>query len=453
MVLASNASNVVEFTPPIPDSPPHNIEVEQALLGGLLIDPEAFVHVESILIASEAFFYTPHQIIYRAIATLSEAGTSANLQMVVNYLGDRNLLQKCGGKLYLGQLHSSTLSATNLDALAQVVRDKWVRREMISLGANISRLGHQTHTPITNCIDQVHELVQALQLDSTPCGGALPIDNALMDIFERLSKREKPPVLETGLYDLDALSGGGLRRGNLVIAAGRASMGKTQLAVHLSYQVAINQKQPVVFFSAEMGAEELLCRFLALASGVDSKRLLSAQIYESEWELIASGIGILSDSSLRIDTTSNPSPAHMRTQIKRVQAELGLVGLVALDYLQMLGSSTTNQRWQEVDLITRECKAIAKDFDLPFLALAQVSRAVEGRNNKRPLLCDLRESGAIEQTADLVLMLYRDDYYNPVSPDRGTIEISVAKNRNGSTGTAKFLFDPSLSKFLNLAKR
>jgi replicative DNA helicase len=449
MALVPEPSNVVQFKPDT-HVPPQNIDAEIAILGGIMLDPEAYLRVESLL-RSEMFYVCAHGIIYKVMQYLAARSQPTDLIFVSNQLSDQDLLELVGGRSKLAAICSLTVSAVNIDRMAEIVRDKWVRRQMIQTGHKIRQLGFETETELSTVLDEAERLVFAISTDNTTADfRAKPCTDALLEIFQRLERGGEPPMLKTGLYDLDDIIGG-LRQGDLDIVAARSGLGKTQLGVYLAYQVAVVYQQPVVFFSAEMSREKLLCRFLAIDSGIDSARLLNNKIHDCEWGSLSRAISTLSESSLRIDEHPNPSPSHLRAEVQRVKSEFGTVGLVVLDYLQLLGNAGGSvNRVQELDAITRACKSIAKEFDVPFLALAQISRAVEGRNNKRPLISDLRESGAIEQTADVVLLLYRDDYYNSDTPDRGLMEIIVGKNRDGSSGTAKLLFDPSLSRFRNL---
>lgn len=455
MALSEQSNNVIQLptNSEVYELQPNNIDAEMAVLGGVMVDPEALNRVEPI-IRPEMFYVSAHGMIYQAMLRLLKLNRPADLLSVTNELRNRGLLKQIGGKSALAQLHCSSVSAINIDHHANVVRSHWVRRQIIRAGGEIQKLGYETQTELPDVLNKVEQTLYGVTEGSTHSTfGAKAPDSVLVKIYEQLSLGGEPPVLKTNLYDLDAMIGG-LRPGDLDIVAGRASMGKTQLGVFLAYQVAVVHSLPVVFFSAEMSEEKLMCRFLAIDSEIDSASLLNNRIIASQWEKLTKSLGTFSGGKLRIDEHPNPTPSHMRAQIQRTKSEFGEVGLVVLDYLQMLGSGNpTANRVQDLDNITKECKAIAKEFNVPFLALAQVNRSVEGRSSKRPLISDLRESGAIEQAADVILLLYRDDYYNPSTPDVGMIEIAVGKNRDGSTGTAKFLFDPSLSRFRNLAGR
>jgi replicative DNA helicase len=435
---------------PLLDLPPQNIDAEIAVLGGILTDPDALSRVESIL-RPEMFYVRAHGLIYKACVALAVAAQPTDLMFVTEYLRNNKLLETVGGMTAIANIHASTISAINVDAMAQLVRDKWLRRELIRGGNQIIKLGYEAQTDWTEVLAAAQKTMDTIACDCTSQFGASLAAEDFTTIYSQIEENTREEVLPTGLYDLDKMITG-LRRGDLDIIAGRASMGKTQLGVFLAHQVAVVQHKPVIFFSAEMNRGKLLRRFMALESGIDSALLLNNNISLSDWEKLAVAMDPLSSAPLFVDEHSNPSVAHMRAEVLRIQSQFGEIGLIVLDYLQMLGSSDARvNRTQDLDIITRGCKDIAKEFNVPFLALAQINRGVEGRSNKRPMISDLRESGGIEQAADVIMLLYRDDYYNPDTPDRGLIEISVGKNRDGSTGTAKFLFEPSLSRFRNLA--
>jgi replicative DNA helicase len=433
-----------------PALPPQNIDAEEGIIGGILLDPNAIARVAPIL-TPEMFYISSHQTIYQAASALHEQNKPTDIKQVADWLSDRQLLEPVGGLSKLAQLIERTVSAVNIDNLAEIVKDKYVRREIIAAGSQISLLGYKTASELEQCQAEAERLVYQIGVkNGQQQEGANLVADALVELYSQLEDGQQPPLLPTGLYDLDSLIGG-LRSQDLVIIAGRPSMGKTQIGVYLAHQAAVVQKRPVVFFSAEMGQEKLLCRFVAHVSGVDASRLLNRKIQNSDWGVLAQAVGILSQSQLRIDPTTNPTIAHMRCQLQKTVTEAGAIGLVVLDYLQLLGNGATN-RVQELDEIAKGCKALAKEFDVPFVALSQLNRGVENRTNKRPMLSDLRDSGAIEQTADVVLLLYRDEYYHPDTPDRGVMEIAVGKNRDGETGVAKVLFDPKVSGLRNLAR-
>jgi len=425
--------------------PPQNIEAEEAILGGILLDPEAISRVWDRLLP-EAFYISAHKEIYQAAQKLHSQGKPTDLLSLMAWLSVNNLLTRIGGKTKLAQLVDRTVSAVNIDALATLVMDKYLRRKLIQSGNEIVQLGYETQTELATVLDEAEQKVFSITQER-PQQGLVALSDTLIHTFQDIESRHQGialPGLPCGFYDLDAMTGG-FQRSDLIIVAGRPSMGKTSFALNLAHNVAAFHKLPVAIFSLEMSKEQLVQRLLASEAGIESNRLRAGRVSQNEWEPLSRAIGILSEMPVFIDDTPNITVTEMRSQARRLQAEQGgEMGLILLDYLQLMEGSGDN-RVQELSKITRE-------LNVPIIALSQLSRGVESRNNKRPMMSDLRESGSIEQDADLVIMLYRDSYYNPDSPDRNVSEIIVTKHRNGPTGTVKLLFEPNLTKFMNLAK-
>lgn len=432
--------------------PPQNIEAEEAILGGILLDPEAINRVSDRLLA-DAFYISAHKDIYQAALKLHNQGKPTDLLNVMAWLADHNLLDKVGGKSKLAQLVDRTVSAVNIDALAALVMDKYLRRQLIKSGNEIVHLGYETDKELATVLDQAEQKVFGITQER-PQQGLIAISDALVNTFRDIESHHQGialPGLACNFYDLDAMTGG-FQRSDLIIVAARPSMGKTSFALNLAYSVALSYKLPVAIFSLEMSKEQLVQRLLASEARIESNRLRKGNISQNEWEQLTHAIGILSETPIFIDDTPNITVTEMRSQARRLQAEQGgQMGLILIDYLQLMEGSGEN-RVQELSKITRSLKGLARELNVPIITLSQLSRGVEARTNKRPMMSDLRESGAIEQDADLVIMLYRDSYYNPDSPDRNTAEVIIAKHRNGPTGTVKLLFDPNLTKFVNLAK-
>jgi len=432
--------------------PPQNIEAEEAILGGILLDPEAISRVSDRL-TPEAFYIGAHKDIYGAALRLHSAGKPTDLLNIVAWLSDHELLTRIGGKSKLAQLVDRTVSAVNIDALAALVMDKYLRRKLIQSGNEIVHLGFETETELATVLDQAEQKVFSIT-QARPQQGLVALSDTLIHTFQDIESRHQGialPGLPCGFYDLDAMTGG-FQRSDLVIVAGRPSMGKTSYCLNIAYNVAALHKLPVAIFSLEMSKEQLVQRMLASEAGIESNRLRAGRISQNEWEPLSRAIGMLSEMPIFIDDTPNITVTEMRSQARRLQAEQGeQMGLILLDYLQLMEGSGDN-RVHELSKITRALKGLARELNVPVIALSQLSRGVESRNNKRPMLSDLRESGSIEQDADLVMMLYRDSYYNPDSPDRNIAEVIIAKHRNGPTGTIKLLFDSNLTKFVNLAR-
>jgi replicative DNA helicase len=428
--------------------PPLNIEVEENILGGVLLDPHALLRIIDIL-NSEAFYIESHQIIYRAILALHQQHQPTDMLAVSSWLKDHKLLKKAGGEAKLVQLLERTVSAINIDHLANLVRDKYQRRQLIAITQSITDLAYDTSTSIDSVLEQAEEKIFNISTNKTDRFKPETIEHCLIDVFARLGQ-DSPPLYPTGLRDLDGMIGGMVKQDLIVIGA-RASMGKTWLGCYLANYLATTQQQPVVFFSAEMSKSQLTKRFLAMHSGIDSQRLIRNEIYEHESERLIAGLEQLKQLPLIIDDTpaSIQNPPRMRSVLRRVKSERGELGLVVMDYIQKLGDRAAGNRAQAVGKLSGAFKDIAKEFDVPFIALAQVNRGVESQSNKRPGMADLKDSGDIEQDMDLGLLLYREDYYNATTEARGLMEINVAKNRNGATGTCQVAFEPTVGGFMN----
>lgn len=433
--------------------PPQNIEAEEAILGGILLDPEAISRVSDRLIP-EAFYISAHKDIYQAALRLHNQGKPTDLLSLIAWLSDHDLLKSIGGKSKLAQLVDRTVSAVNIDALAALVMDKYLRRKLIQSGNEIVQLGYETQTELATVLDQAEQKVFSITQER-PQRGLIAISDTLVDTFQELESREQGqalPGLLSDFYDLDGLTGG-FQRSDLIIVAGRPAMGKTALCLNIAHNIAARYKLPVAIFSLEMSKEQLVQRLLASEAAIESHRMRAGRISQNEWEHLSRAISTLSELPIFIDDTANMTVMEMRSQARRLQAEHNKeLALILIDYLQLMQGGDTDNRVQELSRITRSLKGLARELKVPVIALSQLSRGVEARTNKRPLLSDLRESGSLEQDSDLVLMIYRDDYYNSDSPDRGIAEVIAAKHRNGPTGTVKLLFDPQFTKFKNLAK-
>jgi replicative DNA helicase len=375
---------------------------------------------------------------------------------ITAWLQDQSLLDKVGGQGKLTQLVDRTVSAVNVDQYAALIKDKYLRRQLIKAANEVVHGAYDTSKKLEVVLDQAEQKIFSVTQDRVR-QGLTATEEILASTFAELEQRslgEVLPGLSCGFYDLDAMTQG-FQRSDLVIVAGRPSMGKTALSVQIARQISEIHRTGVAIFSLEMSKEQLVQRLLASESGIDSNYLRAGRIHESQWEPLSRAIGTLSQLPIYIDDSPNPSVNEIRSSARRLQAERpeGL-GLIMLDYLQLMGGGDgTEGRVQELSKITRSLKGLARELHVPIIALSQLSRGVEARTNKRPLMSDLRESGAIEQDADLIVLLYRDDYYNPDSPEKGVCELILAKHRNGPVGTVKLLFQPSQTKFFNLAKQ
>jgi replicative DNA helicase len=444
-----------DFTPDLASTslPPQNIEAEEIILGGILFDPNAMGKIIDIL-PPEAFYVNAHRQIYEAARNLYFLGQPVDLMTVTTWLNDHSLLDKVGGTPKIVSLLDRTVSSANIDRYVPLITDKYVRRLLISTAKEISELGYDTTKDLDQVLDEAEQKIFKLT-QARIQQGLVPISETLIDTFTEIQNFQDKlalPGISSEFYDLDALMGGGFQRSDLVIIAGRPAMGKTSFALNIAANIAKEHNLAVAIFSLEMSREQLAMRLLSGEGKLESSRLRTGRITEQEMEPLMEAMGKLSELPIYIDDSGNLTVMQMRSEVRRLQAEKkGKLGLVLIDYLQLMQGSSDN-RVQELSRITRSLKSLAREINAPILALSQLSRAVEQRTNKRPMLSDLRESGSIEQDADLVMMLYRDEYYHPDTVDQGVAEIIIAKHRNGPTGQVKLIFRPELTQFLNMKR-
>ncbi|MBW4692280.1 MAG: replicative DNA helicase [Lyngbya sp. HA4199-MV5] len=429
---------------------PQNIDAEEAIIGGCLLDQNAIARIADTLPA-EAFYLAAHREIYRAMLVLHAEGKTTDVMTVLAWLSDRGLLQKIGGQSKLASLMRECVSAVNIDQHAALVNDKYFRRQIMAHGQELTVNagdGTLSQAAIVELLQKEAYAFAQQQVDQ----GAEPVRETLQTVFNEVQERsvlKRPVGILSGFYDLDAMTQG-FQRGDLIIEAGRPSMGKTAFLLNLLVVAAMHDI-PVLLFSLEMSKEKLAYRLLASESRIETGRLGAGRITDNEWVPLVEHVNRLSSLPIWVYDKSAPSIADIRAIARTVQAEAGTLGMIGLDYLQLmeLGDNSV----QGLGRITKGLKGLARDFDLPVHALSQLSRGVESRTNKRPMMSDLRESGALEQDADLILMLYRAEYYEPDTPDRGIAELIISKHRNGPTGTVKLLFEPEFTQFRNLAGR
>ena len=423
-----------------------NIEAEEAILGGILLDPTAMSSVADML-PVEAFCLQGHQRIYKTALELYQKDKPTDLMAVSTWLADHKLLDEIGGTAKLGQLVNRTVSAVNIERYALLVLNKYQRRQLVQVGHEIVELGYDTTAELETIFDNSEEKIFNLTTNKQDKFQPKPINQCLADVFNKIEKGSSP-AYPTGLTDLDSLIGGLIKQ-DLIVVAGRPSMGKSWLGCYLANHIAQNENKPVVFFSAEMSSEQLTKRFLSMHTGIDSQRLMHNKIYEDEYDSLVEGLGNLAELPIIIDDTPSfeLTPTKIRSILRRISSEKGELGLVVLDYIQKLGDRACRNRAQAIGKYSGACKDIAKTFNTAFVVLAQINRGVEGQSNKRPSMADIKDSGDIEQDMDLGLLLYRDEYYKSDTHDKGIMEIIVGKNRNGGTGTCKVNFDPTIGKF------
>tara|TARA_B100000700_G_C15060860_1_gene865727 strand:+ start:171 stop:1583 length:1413 start_codon:yes stop_codon:yes gene_type:complete len=437
----------------LPDSiPPQNLEAEEAVLGGILLDPDVISRLADLL-QPEAFYLNAHREIYRTALMLYGQGKPTDLTAMSAWLADTGSLEKIGGSNRLMQLVERVPSTASMEQVAKLIMDKYLRRKLISSGNEVIKLGFDQNLPTDEILDKAEQKIFSISQEK-PSTGLTPTAEILTSTFNEIESRSlgtSVAGIPVNFYDLDAMTQG-LQRSDLIIVAGRPAMGKTSIVLNLAKNVAELHDLPVCIFSLEMSKEQLTYRLLSMEAGIESGRLRTGRLQQDEWPLLGQGITNLGQLPIFIDDKPNLSVLEMRSMCRRLIAEQGReLGLVVIDYLQLMEGTTPDNRVQELSRITRGLKGMARELKVPVIALSQLSRGVESRTNKRPMLSDLRESGSIEQDSDLVLMIYRDEYYNPETPDRGITELIVTKHRNGPIGTIKLLFEPQFTRFRNLA--
>jgi replicative DNA helicase len=438
---------------PLPDSiPPSNPGAEEAVLGGILLDPSAIGRVADLL-QPEAFYLAAHRTIYRVALELYSQGKPTDLTAMASWLADAGQLERVGGPTRLAELLEQVISTAAIEQVAGLVMDKYLRRRLIELGNQVIRLGLDSDKPLAEALDEAEQEVFAIgQQRSTQ--GLTPAAEILRGTFEEIESRSLGtalPGLPMNFYELDVMTQG-LQRSDLLIVAGRPAMGKTSIVLNIARNVAQLHKLPVCIFSLEMSKEQLTYRLLSMEVGIETGRLRTGRLHDDrEWTKLGTGISDLGAMPIFMNDKPNTSVLEMRSLCRRLMAETGQeLGLVVIDYLQLMEGGGSDNRVQELSRITRGLKSMARELNVPVMALSQLNRGVEGRTNKRPMLSDLRESGSIEQDADVVMMIYRDDYYNPETADRGITEVIITKHRSGPVGTCKLLFEPQFTRFRNV---
>lgn len=435
--------------------PPHSLEAEQSVVGGLLLSERAWDDIAGT-VNEDDFYREDHRLLFRGLSDLADTGKPRDLVTLTEWLRQRDLLDKAGGATYLGNLAADIPSAANIKAYAEIVRERSIMRQLIRAGDQITTA---SFTPEGQSAD---DLLGAAEKEIFAIaergrkGGEGPVGlNALLtkavnQIEELVQNDGSFSGTPTGLIEFDRMTNG-LQPADLLILAGRPSMGKTSLAMNIVENVAIKEKVPAAVFSLEMPAEQLVIRMISSWGRVDQTRLRSGQLTEDDWPKITSAIGIMNENArLFIDDTPSLSPSEMRARARRLKREHD-IGLVVVDYLQLMQvPGTSENRTNEISEISRQLKAMAKELNVPVIALSQLNRQVEQRDNKRPRMSDLRESGGIEQDADVIMFVYRDEVYNEDSDDKGVAEIVIGKQRNGPLGTARTAFLSHLTRFENL---
>jgi replicative DNA helicase len=429
--------------------PPQNIEAEQAVLGSLLLDRDAIVQVASFLRA-EDFYREAHGLVYQAIVDLHERREPADFVTLCDELERHEQLEAVGGRAYLTALVNAVPTAIHVEHYAGIVERTATLRRLIQAASQIAALAYEEAEDVDQVVDQAEQIIFGVS-ERRITRDLIPIKQFLKEYYDRIEEltRQSDELIgiPTGFEDLDKLLGG-LQRSDLIVVAGRPGMGKTSLALSIAHNAARNKN--VGIFSLEMAGEQVVQRLISAETGIDSQRLRLGRIYEDEWPNFIQATGLLSETSIFIDDTPAISPLEMRTKARRLYAEHSL-DLIIVDYLQLMrGGQRVENRVQEISLISRSLKALARELEVPVLAVSQLSRAVESRHDKRPVLSDLRESGAIEQDADVVMFIYRDEVYNEDTDTPNIADIIVAKHRNGPTGLVRLFFKKELAQFHEL---
>jgi len=439
-------------------TPPHSIEAEQSVLGGLLLDNSAWDRIADRLVG-EDFYRHDHRLIFQHISRLIDLSRPADAITVYEALQTSGKAADAGGVAYLNSLAQNTPSAANIRRYAEIVRERAVLRRLISVGEEVAAAalnpqGREAKQILDEAESKVFQIAEQGARDR---GGFVKLEPLLTRVVERIQELFERPNpsdvtgVPSGFTDLDSKTAG-FQEGDLIIIAGRPSMGKTALALNIGQHVAIDLGMPVAVFSMEMGAEQLAMRLLGSVGRIDAHRLRTGRLTEEDWPKLTEAIERMHAAPLHIDETPALNALELRARARRLAREYGKLGLIVVDYLQLMSASSAGEnRATEISEISRSLKGLAKELKVPVIALSQLNRTVEQRTDKRPVMSDLRESGAIEQDADVILFIYRDEVYNPDSPDKGIAEIILGKQRNGPIGRVQLRFGGEHTRFDNLA--
>lgn len=434
--------------------PPASIELEMEVLGSIMFVTDALTQIVDILDA-DAFYLEKHQLIYKCCLALANDSEPTDIQSVTNWLTDHNWLERVGGKATIIRLADYGLLAFNIKYYATELMNKYLSRQMISAGNRIVEMGYDMTLNVENRLDAAEQEIFGIRnkISATKKDAIQSSADVCIEIFqdvEQMQRAGKSSSISTGFYALDKLLGGGVYPGDLIIVAGRPSMGKTIMGTCLAYNISEKTRMPTLIFSLEMSAKQLNIRYLSGLSGIPVDRLRAGKLEPSEWERFSKALSFLTALTIFVDDFASPTALQMRSKVRQAIKKHGKLGLVVVDYLQLMVNSADQNVTLKLGEISRQMKLLARECDVPIVCLSQLSRSVEERINKRPMLSDLRQSGQIEENADVVLMVYRDEYYNASTPERNIAEIICVKNRNGATGTIKLLADLPGSRFKNL---
>jgi len=456
MQIFSNADTQIEQI----KLPPHSVEAEQSVLGGLLLEASALDRVADLMNADD-FYRQEHRLIFRQIVRLSEMAKPVDVITVAEALEIAGELDKVGGLTYLGSLAQNVPSAANIRRYGEIVRERSIMRKLVEVGTDIASSAYNpTGRDAAQLLDEAESKVfEIAEAGSHGKQGFVPMPPLLTQVVERIETlyaRDNPSDvtgIATGFTDIDRMTSG-LQPGELVIVAGRPSMGKTAFSINIAENVALDSKLPVAIFSMEMGATQLALRMLGSVGKLNQHDLRTGRLQDDDWGRLTHALGRLHDAPIHIDESAALSAMDLRARARRLHRQCSGLGLIVVDYLQLMSSNVgkaSENRATEISEISRSLKALAKELHVPVIALSQLNRGLEQRPNKRPVMSDLRESGAIEQDADLILFIYRDEVYNSDSPDKGKAEIIIGKQRNGPIGKVELAFRGEYTRFDNLA--
>ncbi len=438
--------------------PPHSVEAEQSVLGGLLLENSAWEKIADLVTESD-FYRHDHKLIYRHISKLIEQNRPADVITVSESLESSAELQNIGGLSYLGGLAQNTPSAANIRRYAEIVRERSVMRKLVQVGTDIAE---SAYNPMGRNASELLDKAEAKVFEIAEEGsrgkqGFLDIQPLLTQVVERIDElfrsdnNSDVTGIPTGFTDLDKMTSG-LQPGDLVIVAGRPSMGKTAFSINIAETVALESGLPVAIFSMEMGGAQLVMRMMGSVGRLDQHKVRTGKLQDDDWHNLTYAVGKLNDAPIHIDESPALTSMEVRARSRRLHRQYGKLGLIVIDYLQLMsGSGNGENRATEISEISRSLKGLAKELNVPVIALSQLNRSLEQRPNKRPVMSDLRESGAIEQDADVILFIYRDEVYNPDTQEKGTAEIIIGKQRNGPIGTVRLTFLGEYTKFENFA--
>jgi replicative DNA helicase len=438
--------------------PPHSIEAESSVLGGLLLDNGAWDRMGDVVVDSD-FYRHEHKLIYAAIGTLINASKPADVITVYEQLQNLGKAEEIGGLAYLNSLAQYVPSASNIRRYAEIVRERSILRKLVSASDEIATNAFNTQgKPVDKILDEAEQKIFNIgEEGSRMKQGFQGMDSLVVELLDRVTEMAENPNditgVRTGFYEFDKMTSG-LQPGDMIVLAARPSMGKTSLAINIAEHVALNEGLPVAVFSMEMGASQLAVRIVGSIGRIDQGHLRTGKLTDEEWPRLTEAIEKLRNVSLHIDETPGLTTSELRANARRLARQYGKLGLIVVDYLQLMSVSSSmndENRATAVGEISRGLKMLAKELKCPVIALSQLSRGVESRTDKRPMMSDLRESGAIEQDADIIMFIYRDDYYDKNSKEPGVAEVIISKHRNGPTGTVKLAFLKPLTKFENLA--